>query len=325
MRYYNDISQLIGNTPLVKLNKVIGNTKATVLAKLEFFNPGGSVKDRIAMAMIQDAERKGFLKPGATIIEPTSGNTGVGLAMVATLKGYKTIFTMPDKVSIEKELLLRAFGAEVVRCPTDVSPEDPRSYYKVAERLAEEIPNSFILNQYNNMSNPRAHFETTGPEIWRDTEGKITHFVAGIGTGGTISGVGRYLKNKNPNIRVIAADPEGSLYHHEFYGTRGDIHQYVVEGIGEDFIPATIDFDVIDEIVVVSDEEAFAMTRELVKKEGILAGGSSGAAVVAAVEIAKNLDEEALIVVLLPDTGRNYLSKIFIENHARKDKAAVKG
>jgi len=311
MKYFENILEAIGNTPLIKLNNVTKGIKATILAKLEFLNPGGSVKDRIGIAMIEDAEKKGLLKPGGTIIEPTSGNTGVGLALVATLKGYKMIFTMPDKMSQEKELLLRAFGAEVIRCPTEVPPDDPRSYYKVAERLNKETPNSFLPNQYYNPNNPRAHYETTGPEIWRDTDGKITHLVVGIGTGGTITGAGRFLKEKNPEIKIIGVDPEGSIYHHKFYKAEGEIHTYKVEGIGEDFIPETVDLEIIDEIIVVNDRDSFIMARRLAREEGILAGGSSGSAVFAAIEIARKLDENALIVTILPDTGSNYLSKFF--------------
>lgn len=319
MRYYNNILETIGNTPLVRLSRVTEGIDATVLAKVESFNPGGSIKDRVAIAMLEDAERKGLLRPGGTIIEPTSGNTGVGIALVAAIKGYRTIFTMPDKMSMEKEMLLRAYGAEVIRCPTDVPPEDPKSYYKVAERLVNEIPGAFSPNQYFNQNNPRAHYETTGPEIWNDTDGKITHFVAGVGTGGTITGVGRYLKEKNPDIRVIGVDPEGSIYHHEFRGQNGEIHTYSVEGIGEDFIPETVDLSVIDDMVVVSDRDAFLMARRLAREEGILAGGSSGAAVHGALQIARDLDESAVVVVILPDTGRNYLSKIFNDEWMREN------
>ncbi len=311
MNFKKNILELIGRTPLVELNKLAKGLKCKILCKLEFFNPGGSNKDRIALRMIEDAEKKGLLKSGATIIEPTSGNTGVGLALVCAIKGYKMIFTMPDKVSKEKEMLLRAFGAEVIRCPTEVPPDDERSYYKVAEKLNKEIENSFIPNQYFNPSNPEAHYLTTGPEIWEDTEGKITHFVCGIGTGGTITGVAKFLKEKKPDVKIIGVDPEGSIYHEEFYKTHGEIHQYKVEGIGEDFLPPTCDLSLIDEIIVVDDRTSFEIARKLAKEEGILAGGSSGSALYAALKIAKKLDENALVVVLLPDTGRNYLSKFY--------------
>ncbi|MCP6717967.1 MAG: cysteine synthase A [Patescibacteria group bacterium] len=306
-----NILNTIGNTPMVRLNKINQDINAAIWVKLEFFNPGGSVKDRIGITMIEDAERKGLLKPGGTIVEPTSGNTGIGLALVAVLKGYKMIFTMPDKMSKEKESLLRAYGAKVIRTPTAVLPEDPRSYYKVAEKITKETKNAFCPNQYYNQNNPKTHYETTGPEIWRDTNGMITHFVAGMGTGGTISGAGKYLKNKNPNIKIIGADPEGSIFHHEFYKTKGKIHTYKTEGIGEDFIPDTINLEIVDEIITVNDKNAFLTTRRLAKEEGLLVGGSSGAAAFAALKIAKNLDKNDVIVVLFPDTGRNYLSTIF--------------
>ena len=302
------ILDLIGSTPVVKLRNLPGKNDAEVWGKLESFNPGGSVKDRICLSMIEAAEREQKLKPGATIVEPTSGNTGMGLALVATLKGYKCIFVMPEKMSIEKERLLRAFGAEVVRTPTDVAPDDPRSNYKVAERLAKEIPNAFSPNQYRNPTNPLAHYQTTGPELWRDTEGKLTHFVAGIGTGGTISGTARYLKEKNPKVKVIGADPEGSIFHDRFHGRNGRPYTYKVEGIGEDFIPDTTDLKLLDGIEVVSDRQAFLMARRLVREEGLLVGGSSGAAMEAASRVAKILKKGDVLVVLLPDGGRSYLS-----------------
>lgn len=312
MKYLENILETIGNTPLIKLNKITENLDATILAKVEYFNPCGSVKDRIGIKMLLDAEKKGIVKKGiTTIVEPTSGNTGLGLALVASLKGYKTIFVMPDKMSEEKELLLRAYGAEVIRTPTDVAPNNPESYYKVAERLVNEIKDAFSPNQYFNESNPQAHYDTTGPEIWNDTDGKVTHFIAGLGTGGTISGVGKYLKEKNQEIKVVGVDPVGSIYSHEFYKTEPILSSYKIEGIGEDFIPKTINFDTIDEIVQVNDKDGFLMTRKLVKEEGLLVGGSSGSAVYAALETAKDLDKNALVVVLLPDSGRNYLSKIF--------------
>lgn len=311
MKYAKNILEIIGNTPLIKLNKLTEGIKATVLVKLEFVNPGGSVKDRIGIAMIEDAERKGLLKKGGTIIEPTSGNTGAGLAIAATVKGYKVIFIMPDKVSSEKEQVLKAYGAKVVRTPTDVAPDDPRSYYKVSERLVNEIPGAFSPNQYSNKANMLAHFRTTGPEIWRDTEGKVTHFVAGMGTGGTISGVGKYLKKKNPSVKIVGADPEGSIYEHLIHKTEPDIHSYKTEGIGEDFVPEIIDLNIVDEVVVVSDKQAFQTTRSLVLLEGLLVGGSSGSAVFAGLKIAEKLPKTAVVVILIPDSGRNYLSKIF--------------
>jgi len=305
VEYYDNILQLIGNTPLVKLNKLTRGIKPVILAKLEMLNPGGSVKDRIGIRMIEEAERRGLLKKGGTIIEPTSGNTGVGLAIAAAIKGYKTIFIMPDKMSQEKISLLKAYGAEVVITPTAVARESPESYYSVADRLAHEIPGGFQPNQYFNPENPKTHYETTGPEIWRQTGGKIDYFVAGVGTGGTISGVAKYLKEQNPKIRIIGADPEGSLY------TSDTIRPYKIEGIGEDFIPGTVDLSLIDDWVTVSDRDAFLMTRRAVREEGLLVGGSCGAALVGAIEYAKKLDESKLMVVLLPDSGRNYLSKIY--------------
>ncbi len=310
MRYYNSILETIGNTPLVKLPRLAGHLKCLFLAKLEMFNPGGSVKDRIGQRMIEDAEQKGLLRPGGTIIEPTSGNTGMGLAMVGAIKGYRLVFTIPDKMSREKIDLLKAFGARVVVTPTAVPPDHPESYYRVAERIHKETPNSFLPNQYANPANPEAHYATTGPEIWRDTDGKITHFVCGVGTGGTISGVGKFLKEKNPQVKIIGVDPLGSVLKDYFY--KKDIikgHPYAIEGIGEDFIPKTTWFEYIDQMIKVSDKEAFLMTRRLAREEGIFAGSSSGAALVAALRVAEDLGSEDVLVVLLPDGGMKYLSK----------------
>ncbi|MFE2108197.1 cystathionine beta-synthase [Kitasatospora sp. NPDC059463] len=306
MRYHNSIIDLVGNTPLVKLNKVTEGISATVLAKVEYFNPGGSVKDRIAMRMIEAAEASGALKPGGTIVEPTSGNTGVGLAIVAQQKGYKCIFVCPDKVSTDKINTLRAYGAEVVVCPTAVAPEHPDSYYNVSDRLVRETPNAWKPDQYSNPDNPASHYHSTGPELWEQTEGRITHFVAGVGTGGTISGTGNYLKEvSGGKVQVIGADPEGSVY------SGGTGRPYLVEGVGEDFWPTAYDRTVADGIVAVSDKDSFQMTRRLAKEEGLLVGGSCGMAVVAALEVARGLGPDDVVVVLLPDGGRGYLSKIF--------------
>jgi len=294
----------VGNTPLVRLQKVTRGARPTVLAKLEMLNPGGSVKDRIGPRMIEAAEAAGLLGPGGTIVEPTSGNTGHGLAIAAAIKGYKCIFVMPDKMSQEKISLLRAYGAEVVITPTAVPPESPESYYRVADRLTHEIPGAFCPNQYFNQENPAAHYETTGPEIWRQTEGSIDVFVAGVGTGGTITGAARFLKERNPDLLVVGADPEGSIY-------SGDVHPYLTEGIGEDFWPGTFDPSLVDRWVRVTDRDAFRMARRVTREEGILVGGSCGTAVVAALDVARELDETKTIVVVLPDTGRNYLSKVY--------------
>ncbi|MET8356506.1 cystathionine beta-synthase [Micromonospora sp. NPDC005171] len=306
MQYYDNVVDMIGNTPLVRLRNVTKGIQATVLAKVEYVNPGGSVKDRIALRMVEDAEAAGLLKPGGTIVEPTSGNTGVGLALVAQLKGYKCVFVCPDKVSQDKQDVLRAYGAEVVVCPTAVAPEDPRSYYNVSDRLTREIPGAWKPNQYSNPANPRSHYETTGPELWKQTDGGLTHFVTGVGTGGTISGIGRYLKEASEGrVRVIGADPEGSVY------SGGTGRPYLVEGVGEDFWPETYDRGVADEIVEVSDKASFEMTRRLAREEGLLVGGSCGMAVVAALEVARRAGPDDVVVVLLPDGGRGYLSKIF--------------
>ncbi len=306
MRYYESVVGLIGNTPLVRLRRVTAGIQAAVLAKVEYFNPGGSVKDRIAVRMVDAAERDGLLREGGTIVEPTSGNTGVGLALVAQERGYRCIFVCPDKVSADKIDVLKAFGAEVVVCPTAVDPEDPRSYYRVSDRLAAETPGGWKPNQYANPNNPRSHYETTGPEIWEQTSGRVTHFVAGIGTGGTISGTGRYLKEvSGGKVRVVGADPEGSVY------SGGTGRPYLVEGVGEDFWPETFDRGICDEIIVVRDKDSFKLTRRLAREEGLLVGGSCGMAVVAALEAARRAGPDAVVVVLLPDSGRGYLSKIF--------------
>jgi cystathionine beta-synthase len=304
---------LIGETPLVRLSRLEPGLTTPLIAKIEFVNPGGSVKDRPALSMIDVAERSGALRPGGTLVEPTSGNTGLGLAMVAALRGYRVIAVMPDKMSREKIDTLRAYGAEVVICPTDVPPESPQSYYRVADRLTEEIDGAFQPNQYFNPANPEAHYHSTGPEVWRQTAGLITHFVVGVGTGGTISGAGRYLKEQKPELEVVGADPEGSLY------SGGPVHPYRVEGIGEDFWPDTLHKDVIDRYIRVSDRDSFIAARRLVAREGLFAGGSSGTAVCAALQVARELDDpEALVVTLLPDGGRPYLSKVFNDHWMRE-------
>jgi cystathionine beta-synthase len=311
MHYYDSALDVVGATPLVRLHRVLGDVKCLALGKVEFVNPGGSVKDRPALAMVADAETRGLLRPGGTIVEATSGNTGTGLAMVAAIKGYRCILVMPDKVSEEKVRLLRAYGAEVVITPTKVPASSPESYYGVAAKLASEIPGAFQPNQFANMLNPKSHEQSTGPEIWEATAGKITHFVSGIGTGGTISGVAHYLKKQNPAILVVGADPEGSIY-------SGDTAKsYKVEGIGEDFLPATVDLRAIDRIERVSDKDSFIMARRTCREEGLLVGGSSGTALVAAARVARELPDSAVVVVLLPDNGRGYLSKIFNDEWMR--------
>ena len=311
MRYEN-VLEAIGNTPLIRVNRLAKGLKPRIYIKAEFMNPGGSVKDRIGVAMIDEAERKGLLKPGGTIIEGTSGNTGIGLALVAALRGYKLIFTITDKQSREKINLLKALGAEVIVCPTNVEPEDPRSYYSVADKLTKEIPNAYHPNQYENPDNPKAHYRTTGPEIWRDSEGKITHFVAGMGTGGTISGVAKYLKEQNTKVKIIGADPIGSLYYDKIVNKKlGIAKPYVVEGIGEDIFPGTMDLKCVDDVLQVTDRDCFLMTRKMAKMEGLMTGGSCGAAMWAGLEYAKKLSDKDYMVILLPDTGMRYLSKIY--------------
>lgn len=320
----DDITDAIGNTPLVRLRRITAEWPCTVLAKLEYFNPGGSVKDRIGLAMIREAERKGLLEPGGTIIEGTSGNTGAALAMAAATRGYRCIFTTTDKQSQEKLDVLRALGAEVVVCPTNVAPEDPRSYYSVAQRLAEEIPGAAYLNQYDNPANRAAHYETTGPEIWAGTEGRVTHFAAGAGTGGTLSGVARYLKEQNPDVRVIGVDPYGSIYHGYFHNREvdaDDIYPYLTEGVGEDILAANMDFDIPDDFVQATDRDAMQMTRRLAAEEGLFCGQSSGMALAGAASWmeahAGELSPDDVFVLLLPDSGYRYLSKTYNDNWMR--------
>jgi cystathionine beta-synthase len=315
----NNILEAIGHTPLVRLNRINHGLKPRIYVKADYTNPGGSVKDRIGVTMIDDAEKRGLLKPGGTIIEGTSGNTGMGLALVAAVRGYKMVFTITDKQSKEKVDLLKALGAEVIVCPTAVEPEDPRSYYSVAKKLAREIPNSYYPNQYDNPMNPEAHYRTTGPEIWEDSQGKITHFVCGMGTGGTISGVGKYLKEKNPAVKIIGVDPYGSLYY-DFvkHGTTVRAKTYVVEGIGEDFFPTTMNLKILDDVLQVDDEECFVAARRLVKLEGLFTGGSGGGCISATLRLAKDLGPDAFIVAFLPDTGMRYLSKVYNDEWMRE-------
>ena len=319
--WYNNILETIGNTPLVKLNKITKSVKATVLAKIETTNPGNSIKDRMAVKMIEDAERDGRLKPGGTIIEGTSGNTGMGLAIAAVIKGYKCIFTTTDKQSKEKVDALRAFGAEVIVCPTNVDPEDPRSYYSVSSRLERETPNSWKANQYDNLSNIAAHYEQTGPEIWEQTEGKITHLVVGVGTGGTISGAGKYLKEMNPAIKVWGIDTYGSVfkkYKETGIFDKNEVYPYITEGIGEDFLPQNVNFDVIDLFEKVTDKDAALTTREIARKEGIFAGNSAGAAIAGLMQLKDQLKETDLVVVIFHDHGSRYMGKMYNEDWLRE-------
>lgn len=319
--WYNNVLETIGNTPLVKLNKITKDTKATVLAKIETTNPGNSIKDRMALKMIEDAEKNGQLKPGGTIIEGTSGNTGMGLAMAAVIKGYKCIFTTTDKQSKEKIDALRAFGAEVIVCPTNVDPEDPRSYYSVSSRLEREVPNAWKANQYDNLSNTQANYEQTGPEIWEQTEGKITHLVVGVGTGGTVSGAGKYLKEKNPDIKVWGIDTYGSVfkkYKETGIFDKNEIYPYITEGIGEDFLPQNVNFDVIDLFEKVTDKDAALMTREIARKEGIFAGNSAGAAVAGLLQLKDQLTENDVVVVIFHDHGSRYMGKMYNEDWLRE-------
>jgi cystathionine beta-synthase len=320
MKIYNNILETIGNTPLVRINNITKDCKATVLAKIETFNPGNSIKDRMALKMVEDAEKDGRLKPGGTIIEGTSGNTGMGLAIAAIIKGYKCIFTTTDKQSKEKVDALRAFGADVIVCPTNVEPEDPRSYYSVSSRLEKEVPNAWKPNQYDNPSNAMAHYEQTGPEIWEQTEGKITHLVVGVGTGGTICGTGRYLKEKNPNIKIWGIDTYGSVF--KKYKETGifdkeEIYPYITEGIGEDFLPANVDFNVIDLFEKVTDKDAALMTREITKQEGIFAGNSAGSAMAGLMQLKDKLTENDVVVVIFHDHGTRYLGKMFNDDWMR--------
>lgn len=319
-KYHETILTTLGNTPLVKLNKVVKGYKGHYFAKVEFFNPGGSVKDRIGLEIIEEAEREGRLRPGGTIVEATSGNTGLGLAIVAAVKGYKCIFTMPDKMSIEKIRLLRAFGAEVIVTPTAVPHDSPESYTEVAKKIVRETPNSILANQYFNPKNPESHYKTTGPEIWEQTGGQIDYMVIGVGTGGTITGVGKFLKEKNPDIKIVGIDPKGSILREYFYTKKYSpvFKTYKVEGIGQDWIPGTLNFEYIDEMVEVTDKESFLMARRLTREEGIFVGGSAGTAVAGALKIADRMKDHEVMVILLPDTGERYLSKVYNDDWMRE-------
>ena len=323
MKYSENILETIGNTPLIRLNSIVKNIKPMVLAKVESFNPGNSVKDRMALKMIEDAEDEGKLKKGGTIIEGTSGNTGMGLALAAIVKGYNLICVSNDKQSKEKFDVLKAVGAKVIVCPTDVKPNDPKSYYSVSKKIANETPNSWYVNQYDNLSNTKAHYEQTGPEIWNQTDGKLTHFVVGVGTGGTISGVGKYLKEKNPNIKIWGIDTYGSVfkkYHETGIFDENEIYPYITEGIGEDIIPKNVDFNIIDKFEKVTDKDAAIYTRKLAKEEGIFAGNSCGAAIKGVLQLSKNLKKEDIVVVLLHDSGSRYIGKIYNDEWMKKNK-----
>ena len=323
MKYSKNILETIGNTPLIRLNSIVKNIKPMVLAKVESFNPGNSVKDRMALKMVEDAELQGKLKKGGTIVEGTSGNTGMGLALAAIVKGYKLICVSNDKQSKEKFDVLKAVGAKVIVCPTDVKPDDPKSYYSVSKKIASETPNSWYVNQYDNLSNTKAHYEQTGPEIWNQTDGKVTHFVVGVGTGGTISGVGKYLKEKNPNIKIWGIDTYGSVfkkYHETGIFDKNEIYPYKTEGIGEDIIPKNVDFDIIDKFEKVTDKDAAIYTRKLAKEEGIFAGNSCGAAIKGVLQLSKEFKKEDIVVVLLHDSGSRYIGKIYNDDWMKKNK-----